>query len=186
MTQSFSHQLCKKGASLEMAGRKSHWLRAESTAWGRSQCVQLSAVPIQVSATPYRWSRPCSARPSPGRSNVRQRSGGWPAAGLLFPFHTILQRTRGTSMRGEGNYSSVSTQQPNPNALTRVVNRGILQKVLGIGASSVTPRCNARMALRVKRNWHIVWWCMFFSTTPLPMPSTSRLPFALPPRRCVF
>ena len=173
-----------KGISPTMAAQSSHWLGKApvSSAWGRARSMRLSAVPIPVLPAGSVRSGLCSVRRRMGRTNVRQRSGGgcWPGAGTPSPFHSRLQRTHGSSMEGLVDYSPISTQGTKPSFLTPAVNRGILQKQWEIGASYVMHRCNARTALRVKRNWHIVWWCMIRRTSSLPTPSTSRLPFALP------
>ena len=114
-----------------MAGKCLRWFREALglSARGGFRWLRLSAVPIQVSSTGRVWPGIYSMRPTLGRMDVRQRSGVscWPGAGTPAPFHAMLRYTRGTSMRGEEDYSSVSTQQPNNYALTGVGNHGILQ-----------------------------------------------------------
>ena len=171
-----------------MAAQSWHGFRPApgSTAWGRAWRVGLAAVPIQVSSTELMWSRLCYVRRRQGRPNVRPWNGTTCPARAGRPRSLArLQRTRGSSMSGEANYSPISTRESNRDGLTWLVLRGILQTYWE-SAHDGMLRCNARMALRVKRKWRIVWWCMLSSISLSPQTSTSRLPQALPPRRCNF
>lgn len=184
----FRGSCLKKGSSLETVARSFCWPQRPPEPHKRQslRCALPSAFTNLRSSSVLTLSRSSVVRRQMGGPIVKQRSGVAcrVRAGRLRSLER-LQRTRGSSVRGEMNYSHISTPKSNRVGLTRVGRHGILQPYWESEHDGM-PRCNARMALRVKRNWRIVWWCMIPSTSPLQMPSTSRLPLALPPRRCNF